>query len=50
VVAHDSVGTQINGEYGTKQFDAVDDPLPPVFEVKPGSGVLAAQESASYTP
>ena len=50
VVAHDRVGAQINGEYGTKQFNAVDDPLSPVFEVKTGSCVLAAQKGASYTP
>ena len=50
VVAHDRIGAQINGEYGTKQFDAVDDPLTPVFEVKTGCCVLAAQEGASYTP
>lgn len=49
VVAHDSVGAQINGEYGTKQFDAVDDPLTPVFEVKAGACVLATQKGASYT-
>ena len=29
---------------------AADDPLPPVFEVKTGSCVLAAQKGASYTP
>ena len=50
VIAHDRVGTQINGECGAKQFDAVDDPLTPVFEVKTGFCVLAAQERASYTP
>jgi hypothetical protein len=50
VVAHDSVGAQINGKYRTNQFDAVDDPLTPVFKVKTGSYVFATQKCASYTP
>jgi hypothetical protein len=50
VVTHDSVGAQINGEYGTKQFDAVNNPLTPVFKVKTGSCVLATQKGASYAP
>jgi hypothetical protein len=50
VVAHDRIGTQVHGEGGTKQFDAIDDPLTPVFEVKASSCVLATQKGASYTP
>jgi hypothetical protein len=50
VVAHDSIGAQINGIYRTKQLDAVDDPLTPVLEVITGSCIFATQERASYTP
>jgi hypothetical protein len=35
------IGTQIKREKPTKQFDAVDDPLATVFEVKASVGILA---------
>ena len=49
VVIHDGIGTQINREHLTEQFDAVDDPLAAVFEVKAGVGILATQKFAPHT-
>jgi hypothetical protein len=34
MVAHNGVGTQVNGKYRTQQFDTIDDPLAAMFEVK----------------
>jgi hypothetical protein len=36
VVAHDGVGTQVNGEYRTQQLDSINDPLAAVLEIKTG--------------
>jgi hypothetical protein len=43
----DGIGTQINREKPTWQFDAVDDPLAAVFEIKAGVGILARQEGTT---
>jgi len=49
VVAHDGVGAQINGKYGTQQLDAIDDPLSTMLKVEAGYRIRTAQESSSYT-
>jgi len=36
VIAHNGVGTQVNGKNRTKQLDAIDDPLAAVFKVETG--------------
>ena len=49
VIVHDGIGTQIDREHPTEQFDAVDDPLATVLEVKIGVGILATQECTPHT-
>ena len=49
MIIHDGIGTQINGEHATQQLDAVDNPLPTVFEVKAGDRVRATQKGSPYT-
>ena len=39
------IGTQVDREDRTQQFNAITDPLAAVFKVKTGMGILAAQES-----
>jgi hypothetical protein len=49
MVTHNGVGTQINSESRTQQFDAIHDPLAPVFEIKASVGIYATQEGAPHT-
>jgi len=49
VVAHDGIGTQVNGKNGTQKFDAIDDPLTAVLEVKACLRILATKEGPAYT-
>ena len=48
MIAHYSVGTQINCKHGRKQFDAIHDPLPAVFEIKTREGIFATQEGTPH--
>jgi len=48
MVAHDGIGKQINGEYRAQQFDAIDDPLAAVFEIKTGMGIFTTQECTPH--
>jgi len=50
VITHDGIGTKINRKYGTKQLDAIYDPLATVFEVETRKWVRPAQEGAPHTP
>jgi len=49
MVIHDGVGTQVDGENRTEQFDAIDDPLAAMFKVKAGVSIFATQEGAPDT-
>ena len=49
VVAHDGIGTKINRKYGTKQLNAIYDPLTTVFEVKACEWISPTQESTPHT-
>lgn len=49
VIAHNGIGTQINGEHRAQEFDSVDDPLAAVFKIKTGERISAAQIGAPYT-
>jgi hypothetical protein len=44
VIVHNGKGTQIDREYRTHQFDAIDDPLAAVRKVKSSGWVSATQK------
>ena len=48
VLAHNSIGTQINIKYRKHQLDTIHNPLPAVFEVKTGQWIRPAAEGAPH--
>ena len=48
MITHDRIGTQIDGEDRTQQFDTVHDPLTAVIKVKAGMGIFTTQEGSPY--
>ena len=49
VIAHDGIGTQIDGEFGTQQFDTIHDPLAAVFEIETRMGIFIAKKRTPDT-
>ena len=42
-------GTQIDGEYGTQQFDTIHDPLAAVFEIETRMGIFTTKKRTPDT-
>ena len=50
MVAHDRIGTKVNGKNINQQLDAVNDPLPTVLEIETRVRVAATKKGSAHAP